>query len=579
MNSSNNFNSQFNSMNNSTNNTPMQPVKNRFFNQDLFNDADVSDVGSSMSNQVTNWRVQNESSMVASADFKNMLGPEQPIAPVDNSASEQLNPETPKQNQFASIFSQDLLENVNATVYEAEPEVLDDDFLANDSNANNTNNMNVPNNTLFGYTENEVLDTPDNNVEALNNVDVLDTNDIYNNQIGAVAPVFNQNVDNNPSSQTMIDQNLISQQPLSMNSLGATPVNNQQIPEVAEDSKYFPTPDAILEKEKEMQNANKPPFDLMTPSLIDEEVIVIDETALMKAYAGNNYDKCLKSNFSAFAMLFGSLAFFCKSMYFVGILFFVFQVAILYLFRDIPYIILASFVVIAMIMALLINPLYLSLVRNKVRKIRKKHPKVSQGDLNNICAKKGRNNTVVALLLQIILLGGTAFLAIQLLGVDYFKDIYKDVLNMFNKPKEEIKYNGELKYTDLNIEDYFYIKVPSDYRKEDDTNFSYTYVTEGVGDYNACSFKFGGVEGYDSASQLLTKMADYYKVSTDIDTVKYNGLEWYLLYIDEDNGKTYYRATDIDNQVVLFEFTSGANTPTGICDSQIVIILDSIEKK
>lgn len=579
MNSSNNFNSQFNSMNNSTNNTPMQPVKNRFFNQDLFNDADVSDVGSSMSNQVTNWGVQNELSMVSSSDFKNMLGPEQPVAPVDNRVSEQLSPEPPRQNQFASIFSQDLLENVNATVYEAEPEVLDDDFFANDSSTSNTNNMSTSNNTLFGYTENEVLDTPDNNVETLNNVDVLDTNDIYNNQIGAAAPVFNQNVDNNPSNQTMIDQNLISQQPLSMNSLGATPVNDQQIPEVAEDSKYFPIPDAMIEKEKEMQNANRPPVDLMTPSLIDEEVVVIDETALMKAYAGNNYDKCLKSNFSAFAMLFGSLAFFCKSMYFVGILFFVFQVAILYLFRDLPYIILASFVVIAMIMALLINPLYLSIVRNKVRKIRKKHPKVSQGDLNNICAKKGRNNTVFALILQIILLGGTAFLAIQLLGVDYFKNIYKDVLNMFNKPKEEIKYNGELKYNDLNIEDYFYIKVPSTYRKEDDTNFSYTYVTEGVGDYNACSFKFGGIEGYDSASQLLTKMADYYKVSNDIDTVKYNGLEWYLLYIDEDNGKTYYRATDIDNQVVLFEFTSGTNTPTGICDSQIVIILDSIEKK
>lgn len=571
MNGSNNFNSQFNSMNNSSNNTPMQPVKNRFFNQDLFNDTDAGDVGSSMSNQVTNWGVQNEPVMVTNNSFSNGVE-SQMIAPTDNRSFEQPNQVNPNQNQFASIFSQDLLENVNATVYEAEPEVLDDAFLTN--NDNNTNYMSSSDNTLFGYTENEVLDTLDNNV------DVLETNDIYNNkQMGAAAPVFNQNIDNGPVNQSMFDQNLISQQPLSMNSLGATPISNQQIPEVADDSKYFPSPDAMIEKEKEMQNANMPPADLMTPSLINEDVIVIDETALIKAYAGNNYDKCLKSNFSVFAMLFGSLAFFCKSMYFVGILFFAFQVAILYLFRDLPYIVLASFVILAMIMALLINPLYLSLIRNKVRKIRKKHPKVSQGDLNNICAKKGRNNIVVALLLQIILVAGVVFLAIQLLGVNYFKDIYKEVLNTFNKTKEEIEYNGELKYTDLNIEDYFYIEVPSSYRKEEDTNFSYTYVTEGIGDYNACSFKFGAVEGYNSAFQLLSKMADYYKVSNVIDSVKFNGLDWYLLYIDHDNGKTYYRATDIDNQVVLFEFTSGVNTPTGVCDSQIVIILDSIEKK
>jgi hypothetical protein len=74
-------------------------------------------------------------------------------------------------------------------------------------------------------------------------------------------------------------------------------------------------------------------------------------------------------------------------------------------------------------------------------------------------------------------------------------------------------------------------------------------------------------------------MAIYYEVDTDVDVVNYNDLEWYLLYVNTDEGKIYYRATEIDGEIILFEFLSGADTPTGVCDSQIVILLDTIEKK
>ena len=54
MNQQNFFNSQNNSNNVNSSNSPMKPVKNRFFNQELFADASFEEVGSSTSNQVNN---------------------------------------------------------------------------------------------------------------------------------------------------------------------------------------------------------------------------------------------------------------------------------------------------------------------------------------------------------------------------------------------------------------------------------------------------------------------------------------------------------------------------------------------
>ena len=572
MNNSNNFNSQYNSNNNNSNNAPMQPVKNRFFNQNLLEGNDFYDVGTSTSSQVNAFGVQNNSSMVSGSSLQNVF-----LNPNDNAnMNQQNNDDKSSNNQFTSIFNQSLVEDVNATVYQAEPEVLEDDFFNNDG-SNNINNSN--NETLFGYTENEVLDSVGN--ETNPSLDVLETNDIYSNRVGVEAPILNQSANGvENQNQNLLSQDLLSQQPLSINSLGATSLEQQKIPDYVENSKFFSPPDLIIQKEKEQMMQNQQFNEsVVMPSLVDENVVVIDETALVKAYVGKNYDKYLRSNFSAFAMVFGSFAFFCRSMYFTGLFFFIFQLSILYFFRELLYIVIAVYIVLAMIMALIINPLYLFYVRKKVRSIKKKHPKVSQGDLNNICSKKGKNNLLMALLLQIVLVALVLFAVIKLVGFDYFKDIYNDIVRIFEKTKENVEFNGELKFNDLNIEDYFSINIPDDYRKEDDTLVSYTYVTEGVGDNNACSFKFGGIDGYNNSKELLSKIADYYKLGEEIDSVKHNDLDWNLLYVTSDVGKTYYRATDIDNNVVLFVFVSGSDTPDGICDNQIVLLLDNIKKK
>ncbi len=582
MNGYNNFNSQYDSMNNNANNSPMQPVKNRFFNQDLLNNADINGVGSSVSGQANNWGTNNADNMrspnalehIFNQEPNDIMNVEQPVAQ-----------EEQKRNQFAGIFSQDLLENVNTTVYNnSQPEILDDMNVNNQGNFANNTYVNQQNNdsTLFGYTENEVLDNePISN--SYDNIDVLDSVDVLNN-VGASAPIFNQNVGNvDPHSQMSISQDLMSQQPLSMNTLGATPINENAIPDVVEERRYFQNNNVNLNNNDIQPNQQQPMnYTNGVAALLEDNVVVIDETALMKAYIGPNYAKYFKSNFSAFAFLLGSLAFFCRSMYFTGVLFFAFQAVVLFLFIDVPYIVLAVYVVLAFIMALIINPLYLFLVKGKVRKIRKKHPKISQGDLNNLCAKVGSNNLFIAFMLQLVLVLGVVVFAVKIVKIDFkamFNDFYKQVEKNTNN-EQDIKFLGTLTYNNVSIEDYFSIIVPEGYEKNKDMNFSYVYQTAGEGEYNTCSFKFGGVSKFKDSNELLKKMVKYYDVSeSNTDSVNFGELEWHLLKVELEEGKKYYWSTDIDGRLLMFEFTSGTNTPSGICDSHIVNILNSIERK
>ena len=132
MNGQNFFNSQNNSNDVNSNSAPMKPVKNRFFNQELFDDTSFEEVGSSTSNQVNNqvvsWGVggnrENRSNVSA--------------------VSQQMN----------SLFSQELLEDVNGTVYTADqPEILDDFMINEPLNSSLPNSNDTLNESLFGYTE------------------------------------------------------------------------------------------------------------------------------------------------------------------------------------------------------------------------------------------------------------------------------------------------------------------------------------------------------------------------------------------------------------------------------------------
>ena len=137
---------------------------------------------------------------------------------------------------------------------------------------------------------------------------------------------------------------------------------------------------------------------------------------------------------------------------------FALQAFALYILRDNLLVLAAVIIVVSIVLALITNPLYLAIVKHRVSDIKKRYPKISQGDINNICAKKGQNSPLLAIVLQVGLLAASVFLALQLLGEDYFIDLYENARDAIIKPKE-IEYDGNLFYEDVDVKAFFDIEL------------------------------------------------------------------------------------------------------------------------
>lgn len=669
------FNSQSNSNNVNSNNGPMKPVKNRFFNQELFADTNFEEVGSSTSNQVNNQVI----SWGVGGNRTN----------VENKSS--------SQKQVNSLFSQELLEDVNGTVYTAsEPEVLDD-FMMNDTpntvQQNNAQPISTPvqNETLFGYTnnsdnnvnnvapvQNQVTNIPNNipnNVAGLNSdleVNTSQTNEVlsndvlsnqplmgalnenssnsvgvpvvganvnnvqpsiinqpivnqppignqqammnnnigmnqqpminsqpvinntsvpnYNNQVspnvvnsvpvGAQAPLFDQNTSVSPVPHgPMIDNSLLAQQPLSANSLGASEIYTQNVVEDnVDNAKYFPVQNNNVQTNNVVVEPtvvnNAPPL-----SMVDEDVIVIDEKAMMKAYVGKNFDNINKSNFSVSALFMASFVYFYRGLYVIGLLIFALQAFALYVLRDNLLVLAAVIIVVSIVLALITNPLYLAIVKHRVSDIKKRYPKISQGDINNICAKKGQNSPLLAIVLQVGLLAASVFLALQLLGEDYFIDLYENARDAIIKPKE-IEYDGNLFYEDVDVKAFFDIELPEGFTKENALWYKYSFTTLGEGKKNKCTIDFGEVKEFKNAKDLLQKIAVYNKEDKDIvEKVENGDNTWYVLSLETKSGNMYYRAIELEGKLFVLQYLNGKDTTEGVCDSHLVNILGTIQIK
>lgn len=655
MNQQNNFNSQMNpDVSNNTNSNPMKPVKNRFFNRELFADTNMEDVGSSTSNQVSNqvisWGVGRRPSSFNGA-------------PTTENTS----------NNNNALFTQELLGEVNGVVYTAdEPEVLDDfdlienntsssvesenlfGFMTDDSSevknsvnsqvasvdnnvnivqqqivSNENNNINIPPSRFQNQTVNatnaqasvsdynqgsplmQMNNSSDYNQQVYQSNNQINQNtQVFNqpapsivNDQGAmnqqpmlsnqgnygqvdhqikpfVAPSFNQNggIPNN-SPVNMINDDLLGQQPLSASSLGASALEMENEPDdVAVDSKYFPNPANIGNKVEPIVPAPAPLAVKTQVSLVDDDVIVIDEKAMLKAYVGSNYEKYNMTNFSLTAMLGGSFVYFYRKLYILGIIIFAIQILAFLMLKDSFFILLAVWLVIALVLAFVTNPLYLWLAKQSVNEIKKKHPKISQGEINSLCARKGKSNILIALLLQCVLLFVAIFLSLQIVGEDYFTDLYNDALDLLAK-KEVTVYDGKLYYNHIDITDYFDITTPREFVSDAKEIYKYIYVTNSEGVNNNCSVTFGQVSGYGTPLELLKQIEKYNELENAVSSNEIDGLVWYSLTTETDEGKKYYRAVNLNGSVYVLEFLNGKDTTQGVCDAHFVNIFDSIKEK
>lgn len=678
MNQQNGFNSQIGSnTNNNVNMAPMKPVKNRFFNQNLFDDTDFDDVGSSTSNQVNNkvitWGVGNKNISSSS---------------------------TSSNNRINNLFSQELLEEVNGVVYTAdEPEVLDEFDIPNnssvdvlntdslfetenesvsntqmvmenyilDSSTNNDNVISLVEQSNLNQTayDNQIVNQPISNFVAstnnsnfdghlLNNQSNIEQHDNYNNQSnfnnsnqGIVStqqdnivqqvnqfsanPVvsnnqmvnqqvsnfvetknnggyennfntnFMMNVQNNfgeqkmpmnnfyssvteqqsvgvENSSNLINANLLNQQPLSANMLGASSLEMANIPDDVEvENKYFSNPVPNVNNVEPIVT-NVPVMGNNQVSLVDDDVVVIDEKAALKAYVGHNYEKINRSIFSFSSMLGGSFTCFCRKLYLLGVIVFILQFVSFLVFRNSLYIFLAIILFIGFVLAFIINPLYLLIAKRSIKTIRKKHSKISQGEINNLCSKKGKSNLLLSLVLQILLLCLAAFLSLKIVGKEYFIDLYNDTLNILTKKNVKV-YDGEIDFDKVDVEDYFEIAIPSSFVRDDADVYKYSYVTESEGENNKCILSFGKVSGYGNAEEIIKQIEKHNNLDDAVLDNEINGLVWYSLTTKNENGTIFYKSVNLNGNIYVLEYLSGSDTSYGICDTYFVDIFDSIKEK
>ena len=508
-NQNNNYNSQ--SLNNKNNS---MPVKNKFFSQEFLNDANVNDVGSSTSNNVSNNVI---SWNVGSNRNKNI--PKASEMPILNSSNQ-------------SDYSQNMLNDVNGVIYtNDQPEILDFDI--------DYNNVQIPNNQ--GY--------------------------------------MNQNNYNNNFAQNIVPNDVMMNQPLSMNSLGATPINNDEIPnDIIEHNKYI-NKDQMNIKNTNIPNEKK----VVVPSsvnVLDEQKIIIDDVALLKAYVGNKYNSINMSPFSFGAFFFNEFYFYYRKMYMLGFLIFILKVFVFLLLREILFLSFLVLIIISIILGLVTNSIYLGLNRSKVLRIKKKYSRCKQGELNAICAKKGGTSLLSAIFINLLLYFLLVVGIISVYGKSFFIDIFNNLSEVFDKNNVENRFDGKVIYSNENIEKYFDIVVPTEFVKDNYAPFSYKVAIDDEGKNSTCSFAFGIAKDFYTGDELIRKIAQYNELEENVTMVEgRDNLTWYIFYTNTKTENIFYRATSINDRAVIFEYKSEIDANDGVCDRYIVEILDSIKLK
>ena len=221
------------------------------------------------------------------------------------------------------------------------------------------------------------------------------------------------------------------------------------------------------------------------------------EERCMKAYVGENkYDK-FSGSFNVFAFFLGPIYLLYRKMYLYTFLYFVIicVVSVLGIFAN-------------LILAFVVNSLYLSKVKTDVRNIISTNKGKSDDEIIDICIKKGGTSFIA-----VIIYLAVSFAVIALIGwgiYELYKYDQRDSLeNNYNNEDNELKYD-----------------VPSGFNKTSEN--SYISFNDNHRCYIYISKSYKGT--YQSESEYIESR--YYNKEMEKKTI--NGNTWYF-YIDSYN--------------------------------------------
>ena len=590
-------------------------VKNKFFNEDLFKDASQENMAANTGGQVINWGVggnkpknnvpSNDVNILDSTQVINFISSEPVVDPSNFSHSLEGQSVFNKQQ---TNYSNNIDDVINSTKFDASV-----------NNSSLSNQFAQQNPTFYGYNADPNL-VQSNNVQTNNGVSYqpvqADPNFMNNNQINGFQqaapvttpfmqpnsmndynmssnmnqqnPLFAEQVNNqgfnsgmgerelNPmnltSSAAPIDPNLISNQPLSFMALsGESTEESLKAKDVLENNKYFQnTPDGD----------NRFNVSEVVPATLAPAVDVLAEPPrdlnmkeLILSYVGKEYKNISMSPFSIWGCLFGPLYYFYRNMYVYGAILFVIYFGITCLAFINPWLFLGAYAICLILVGLVTNSLYLSFAQGEAKRIALANPKLSQYELQKICAAKGGTSMA----------GLAMALLINVLSTGVFNKLGgEELINQYMNMGVDQKLNVDTTTTLDQVIEYAYPSMFIE-AKENPGYYIY-YETKMINNkeetFEACGVNINLITGYQTSRALIQHMADtdkrYNRVS---DFFGPHNERWSLYDYTKEGVHTSYYARDFGDNIVLISYAASNHASEGTCDNYLSEIMNSIKAK
>ena len=311
--------------------------------------------------------------------------------------------------------------------------------------------------------------------------------------------------------------------------------------------------------------------------------------ALIEDYIGKNSKKILNNKYNLSAFVFNAFYLFYRKLFGVGILLSII-IAVSSYYTNV-YIIST---VIALICCFGFNPLYVMLVKKRVKAIQKEHPDATYEQLKSICEKEGGTsgslivkgiftNIFIAILVVVVLIT----LGIGTTWKKIFNDFdFKEILSIFKKEEYKTEYDGSyLSDEKVNFEDYFTFTIPGNYVKKSNNEYTYNKETE------TCKISFKNILEYKASTTFINSMQKYYEkdlssnklnlefgyYASDVEIKSYNKVNWEGFHMNWSMGTDYLYVTDYKNKIFLVELKD--NSYSNECSNDIYKLLETIETK
>ena len=324
--------------------------------------------------------------------------------------------------------------------------------------------------------------------------------------------------------------------------------NEEAVPEVNEVVKEETKEEVKIEEPVEVEKTESDRKNAFFGYKEEEkkEKVVDEDEELERAYVGVKYDRFKTGVFNFGAFFFGMWYLFYRKMYLIGLIECIVSILLGYIFSSI-----IVSIVLAVIIGFIANPLYLNHVKRSVASIKEMNKDKSFEQLKEICHYQGGTsgvNVILAIVISFAISFAIVFGFLCLKINTTSLATIKDVLNKYHIGFSA-KYDGNV-YADesVDIEKIINVNVPSTF-KSDNTTFKYAGSYSDVS--SACDFSIVKVNNVISASNYISNMAKYYSINnTDIKVLKSSDLDWYSIMVNN----TYYYATNVNNDVVLYTF-------------------------